>query len=96
MHEVPFDQLLEATSTLRPQQRPALAEVLQLATLPDGAAGPLIDPLAEGEVLNEAGAFSVFAPLPADHPAAGNISDAELIAASQCISCEWDEETFQD
>lgn len=96
MQEIPFDQLLEATRTLQPQQRQALAELLRFATLPGGPSSLLSDLEGEGEVLNEAGAFSFLAPLPAEHFVGGKVTDAELIAASQCISCEWDEETIQE
>ena len=96
MQDISFDQLLEATRTLHPEQRQALVEVLRLAPLPDSAVGSLIDSEENGEVLNEAGAFSVFAFLPAGHSIAGKVSEADLIAASQCISCEWDEETIQE
>lgn len=96
MQEISFDQLLEATRTLRPEQRQALAQVLRLGTIAEGVfnspADLYADALLDAEVLSEAGAYSVFAPLETEHTAAGTIADAELFAASQCISCEWEEE----
>lgn len=88
MQELTFDQLLEAASTLAPQQRQVLAQILHVAT----AAPQATDSFAGSEVLNEAGAFSVFTPLHDSHPHQTVISDEELIAASQCISCEWEED----
>ena len=91
MQKISFEQLLEAARTLEPEERLVLTHILQFGDfappqdLRDGA-------FAELEVLNEAGAYSVYVPLdelPAMHEA---ISDAELMAASQCISCEWEEE----
>jgi hypothetical protein len=88
MQELTFDQLLEATRTLGPQERQVLAQTLQLASaLPQAA-----DSFVEAEVLNEAGAFSVFTPLHDAHPHKTVITDAELVAAAQCISCEWEED----
>ena len=77
---------------LGPQQREALAQVLHLTTITLGEDESLAD--VEAEVLNEAGAFSVFAPLPEVHPHPAAITDAQLVAAAQCISCEWEEEPF--
>jgi hypothetical protein len=88
MQELTFDQLLEAACTLAPQQRQALAQMLHLVSATPQADDSFID----AEVLNEAGSFSVFTPLHDSHPNQAVISDAALLAAAQCISCEWEEE----
>jgi hypothetical protein len=89
MTDITFDQLLEATRSLMPHQRQVLAQMLHLIS-----AAPEVDALTEADVLSEAGAFSVFTPLHDEHPHTTTISDAELVAAAQCISCEWEEEPF--
>lgn len=88
MRDISFDQLLEAALDLQPEQRQALVQVLHLTP----SFVQRDEPFAEIEVLGEAGAFSVFTELHDDHPHAARISDAELLAAAQCISCEWEEE----
>jgi hypothetical protein len=88
MQELTFDQLLEAASTLAPEQRQVLAQILHVATV----APQVNDSFADSDVLNEAGAFSVFTPLHDTQPHQPIISDEELMAASQCISCEWEED----
>jgi len=91
MQKVSFEQLLEAARTLEPEQRRVLTHMLQFGDftpprhVEEGA-------FAELEVLNEAGAYSVFMPLDGLPTAPEAISDSELMAASQCISCEWEEE----
>ena len=88
MREISFEQLLEAARTLAPEQRRVLTHMLQLGvTVP-----PEDSTFVEADVLNEAGAYSVFTPLAEPSAAPEAISDAELIAASQCISCEWEED----
>ena len=88
MQEISFEQLLEAARTLEPEQRRVLSHMLQL-----GASVPAGDStFVELDVLNEAGAYSVFTSLEEPSAAPEAISDAELIAASQCISSEWEEE----
>jgi hypothetical protein len=57
-----------------------------------GTSFPASDPFSETYVLNEAGAFSVFTTLADIHPRDAAITNAELDAASQCLSCEWEEE----
>lgn len=89
MQAISFDQLLEATRSLPLEQRQILAEMLSLSSVPQGDD----DLVAAAEVLNEAGAYSVADPLVEDaHVQPARISDAELMAAAQCISCEWEEE----
>lgn len=92
MQPIPFEQLIEAARSLEPQQRDALAQVLHLVSTTPAMENAFAD--VDAEVLNEAGAFSVFAPLPDEHPHAAAITDAQLIAATQCISCEWEDEPF--
>lgn len=88
MSEISFEQLLEAVRILEPEQRRVLTHMLQF-----GASAPPEDnTFVELDVLNEAGAYSVFTPLAEPSAAPEAISDAELIAASQCISCEWEED----
>lgn len=91
MQSISFEQLLDAARSLEPEQRRVLAHLLQFG---DFAAPQAIEDgaLVEAEVLNEAGAYSVFAPLADPAAAPGTISEAELIAAVQSISCEWEEE----
>lgn len=87
MREISFEQLLEAACTLEPEQRRILTHLLQIGVSVQAEDNAF----AELDVLSEAGAYSVFTPL-AELPAASEaISDVELIAASQCISCEWEE-----
>lgn len=92
MQAISFDQLIEATRLLGPQEREALAQVLHLATTLPEAGDSFADPDELDEVLNEAGAFSVFSALSDVHAQAAAITGEQLLAASQCISCEWEEE----
>jgi hypothetical protein len=81
-----FEDLVEATLRLQPEQRHLLAQLLQVTPLADGSE----DPLLTAEVLSEAGAYSVSAPLSDLHPHSHDATDAELLAAVQCISSEWE------
>ena len=91
MQNLSFEQLLETARTLEPEQRSVLIHMLQFGDFTPPRELEEGD-FAEVEVLNEAGAYSVFMPLDGLSTAHEGISDAELIAASQCISCEWEEE----
>ena len=91
MQTLSFEQLLETARTLEPEQRSVLIHMLQFGDFTPPRELEEGD-FAEVEVLNEAGAYSVFMPLDGLPAAREGISDAELIAASQCISCEWEEE----
>lgn len=92
MQELSFDQLLEATRTLPSEQRRILAQMLEMATAVPEDEDSFADVEMLNEVLSEAGAYSVFTPLADVHPHETVITDADLLAASQCISCEWEEE----
>jgi hypothetical protein len=86
--DLTFEDLVEASLRLQPEQRHLLAQLLQVTSTPQGGD----DPLLQAEVLNEAGAYSVAAPLSDLHPHGHDATDAELLAAVQCISSEWEEE----
>lgn len=91
MQKISFEQLLEATRALEPEERRVLTHMLQFGDFTPSQ-GLSESAFAELEVLNEAGAYSVFMPLDGLPAAPEAISDAELMAASQFISCEWEEE----
>jgi hypothetical protein len=88
MHDFTFEELVEATMRLDPDLRQMLAQLL------DSAPSAEVDEeaLLQAEVLNEAGAYSVFTPLCDAHPHAADATDAELLAAVQALSSEWEEE----
>jgi hypothetical protein len=88
MHDFTFEDLVEATMRLEPDLRQMLAQLL------DTAPSALTDDesLLQAEVLNEAGAYSVFTPLSDAHPHAADATDADLLAAVQSLSSEWEEE----
>lgn len=88
MQALTFEELLEATMRLEPDQRHALVHLLDVT--PHAAA---VEEVAlQAEVLSEAGAYSVFAPLCDAHPHAVDATDADLLAAVQSLSSEWEEE----
>jgi hypothetical protein len=88
MQDFTFEELVEATMRLDPDLRQMLAQLL------DSAPTAEVDEeaLQQAEVLNEAGAYSVFMPLCDAHPHAPEATDAELLAAVQALSSEWEEE----
>jgi hypothetical protein len=92
MQDLTFEQLVDATMRLQPELRQALVHLLGV-TLP---ATEDEDALLQTEVLNEAGAFSVFAALPDEHPHNHDATEADLLAAVQCLSSEWEEEPLAD
>jgi len=92
MQELTFDQLLEAARTLAPEQRQVLAQMLHIVSAMPQVGDAFTDAFTDAEALNEAGAFSVFSPLPEPHPHQTVITNEELMAAVQCISCEWEED----
>lgn len=88
MQDLTFDELVEATMRLEPELRHTLAQLLHVAS---PAAGNE-DSFLQADVLNEAGAYSVFAPLCDEHPHGLDATDADLLAAVQSLSSEWEEE----
>ena len=90
MHDFTFEELVEATMRLDPDLRQMLAQLLDAA--PPAAADE--ESLLQADVLNEAGAYSVFTPLSDVHPHAAEATDADLLAAVQALSSEWEEEPF--
>jgi hypothetical protein len=88
MQEFTFEELVEATRRLNPDLRQVLAQLLDAAP----AAIDDEESLLQAEVLNEAGAYSVFTPLPATRPHAAQATAADLLAAVQSLSSEWEEE----
>lgn len=88
MQDLTFEELVEATMRLQPELRYALVQLLHVAPPVGGSE----DLLLQSEVLSEAGAYTVFAPLCDVHPHAVDATDAELLAAVQSLSCEWEEE----
>lgn len=88
MQDLTFEELVEATMRLQPELRHALVQLLHV-TSPVGASE---ESLLQTEVLSEAGAYTVFAPLCDDHPHGLDATEAELLAAVQSLSCEWEEE----
>jgi hypothetical protein len=73
---------------LQPEQRQVLCHLLQIS--PTEAAGE--DSFPVSVFLGEAGAYSVSAALDDVHPHAHDVTEAELLAAVQSISSEWEEE----
>lgn len=88
MQVLTFEELVEATMQLEPSQRHALVHLLDMTPL---AAAPE-EAALQSEVLSEAGAYSVFTPLCDVHPHAVDATDADLLAAVQSLSSEWEEE----
>lgn len=88
MPEMTFDELVEATMRLQPELRRTLVQLLHV-TPPSTEHD---DAFLQSEVLNEAGAYSVFSPLPEAPPHNADATGAELLAAVQSISSEWEEE----
>ena len=88
MQDLTFEQLVEASMRLDPDLRLMLAQLLDAA--PPAFADE--ESLLQAEVLNEAGAYSVFTPLCDAHAHAVEATDADLLAAVQCLSSEWEEE----
>jgi len=88
MQDFTFEDLVAASMRLDPDLRQMLVQLLDVA--PHPAADE--ESLVQAEVLNEAGAYSVFIPLCDAHFHAANATDAELLAAVQCLSSEWEEE----
>jgi uncharacterized surface protein with fasciclin (FAS1) repeats len=91
MQDLTFDELVEATMRLEPELRHTLVQLLHVT--------PFLaeneDLMLQSEVLNEAGAYSVFAPLADAHPHNPDATEAELLAAVQAISSEWEGELFE-
>ncbi len=92
MSELTFDELVEATMQLEPELRQALLHLLQVAAPTLTSSVTDADAFTQTDVLSEAGAYSVFTPLMDSHPHATEATTAELMAAVQCLSCEWEEE----
>ena len=88
MQVLTFEELVEATMQLEPSQRHALVHLLDMTPL---AAAPE-EAALQSEVLSEAGAYSVFTPLCDVHPHAVDATDADLLAAVQSLSSDWEEE----
>jgi hypothetical protein len=88
MQDLTFEEVVEATMRLQPELRHVLVQLLQVT--PPVAGSDESD--LQSDVLKEAGAYSVFAPLCHDHPHGGDATDADLLAAVQSLSCEWEEE----
>ena len=88
MQALTFEDLLEASMRLEPGLRHALVQLLEVT--PDATTAE--ESALQSGVLSEAGAYSVFAPLSDVHPHAAEATDAELLAAVQCLSSEWEEE----
>jgi hypothetical protein len=88
MQALTFEDLLEASMRLEPGLRHALVQLLEVT--PDATAAE--ESALQSGVLSEAGAYSVFAPLSDVHPHAAEATAAELLAAVQCLSSEWEEE----
>ncbi len=88
IQELTFEELVEATRRLEPEQRHVLAQLLHVSptqTIHE-------DSFPATAFLNEAGAYSVFAALDDVHPQPHAATEAELLAAVQSISSEWEEE----
>ncbi|MBK8046144.1 MAG: hypothetical protein IPK16_02835 [Anaerolineales bacterium] len=102
MNVLSFDEVVEAAQHLRPEEIQALFERIQ--TPAPEAVGSVVpttdeeydDLRAVNESLNAAGAFEgderLFV-IPATY--FHTITDAELLAAIEDISCEWDAEAEQ-
>ncbi len=88
MQVLTFEDLVEASMRLEPDLRHALVQLLEVTPLTADAEEWLL----QAEALNEAGAYSVFAPLCDVHPHAAEASEADLLAAVQFLSSEWEEE----
>jgi hypothetical protein len=88
MQDLTFEEVLEATMRLEPELRHVLVQLLHVT--PSEAGNE--DSVLQSEILSEAGAYSVFTPLCDVHPHGVDATDAELLAAVQCLSCEWEEE----
>ena len=76
MQVLTFDELVEATMRLEPELRHTLVQLLYVSP---PAAGKE-DTFLQADVLNEAGAYSVFAPLCAEHPHGQDATEADLLA----------------
>jgi hypothetical protein len=88
MQDLTFEELVDATMRLQPDLRHALVQLLHVTPPPADDEESLL--LAD--VLNEAGAYSVSAFLADTHPHAHDASEADLLAAVQSLSSEWEEE----
>jgi hypothetical protein len=88
MQALTFEDLVEASMQLEPGLRHALVQLLDVTPVATAAEESAL----QSGVLNEAGAYSVFAPLCDVHPHAAEATAADLLAAVQCLSSEWEEE----
>ena len=88
MQVLTFEELVEATMRLEPGLRHALVQLLDVT--PSTASAE--ESALQTEVLSEAGAYSVFAPLCDVHIHVADATDADLLAAVQSLSSEWEEE----
>ena len=89
MQALTFEELVEASMQLEPGLRHALVHLLDVTPV---AAAAAEESALQSGVLGEAGAYSVFAPLCDVHPHAAEATAADLLAAVQCLSSEWEEE----
>jgi hypothetical protein len=88
IQELTFEDLVEATLRLEPEKRQVLAQLLHVSptqTVED-------DSFPASAFLNEAGAYSVSLALDDVHPQSHVVTEAELLAAVQSISSEWEDE----
>jgi hypothetical protein len=90
IQELSFEDLVEATMRLQPEQRQVLAQLLHVSPTQAGRE----DTFPASIFLGEAGAYSVFIPLDDVHPQPHLVTEAELLAAVQSISSEWEEESL--
>ena len=88
MQDLAFEELLEATMRLKPELRHVLMQLLHVTPAEAGNE----DSFLQSEILSEASAYSVFTPLCNVQPHGVDATAAELLAAVQCLSCEWEEE----
>jgi hypothetical protein len=88
MRDFTFEELVEATMRLEPELRHSLVQLLHITPL----AAEDDDAMLQSEALNEAGAYSVFTPLPDAPPHNHDATEAELLAAVQALSSEWEGE----
>jgi hypothetical protein len=88
MQALTFEDLVEASMQLEPGLRHALVQLLDVTPVATAAEESAL----QSGVLSEAGAYSVFAPLCDVHPHAAEATAADLLAAVQCLSSEWEDE----
>lgn len=88
MQALTFQDLVEATKHLDTDLRHALVQLLEVTP----PAADAEESVLQAEILSEAGAYSVFTPLCDVHPHAAEATEADLLAAVQSLSSEWEEE----